>query len=140
MKKSPTVDVADLLKTLRSAMTPKLWLTLGKATGLTTDQLDEFLSRGGASPQTITLQLPRSPAMITALDNMAMLAKDDDIPHLENELEEAANDPERAEKARAMIAAYDDFWEEVTRKLHPETLEAAQASIDETTRLLRGKR
>jgi hypothetical protein len=87
----------------------------------------------------IVLELPLSPAMCALLDNMATLAKDDEIPHLEGEIEEAEREgnANKAAELRALMGAYDDFWEVVTAKLHPEVLEEAQASINRVVDILR---
>jgi hypothetical protein len=87
----------------------------------------------------IVLELPDTPAVRTMLDYMATLAKEDELEHWEGELEDAerAADAKKIEQAKAMMAAYDDFWEVVTKTIHPEVLEMAQESLNNVMGVLR---
>lgn len=91
---------------------------------------------GAVSEEGIILRFPDVPQVRVVLEYMAAQAEEE-TEYWEYERDDA-KDAERAAYAQAVRDAYDAFWEEVTKKIHPETLEAAQQSINTVVDVLRG--
>ena len=92
-----------------------------------------------ANPPTkvLTLNLPDTEGMRKMLDNLALHAIEDEVPFLTDEAEEqgrrGAEPAAKVAEVRELAKAYEQFYGEVTRQLHPETcLQVGQKMVFKT--------